>query len=311
MLHTKRQARRQGRSTGENRVGFVMLLALLMTLLTMPVGAAHAQDDSHSDHASDEAVLNQVSFDQNLDSQMPLDVPMIDEQGRRVTLGQYLGQKPAILVFTYYNCPNLCPIILHGLSESLRTMQVEVGKEFDVVVASIDPRETPEQSTAAKAAIIASYGRWGSQDGWHFLTAPEASIVQLADTAGFHYVYDPVSDQYAHPAGILVMTPGGRISKYLYGLEFSPRDLKLALVDASSGKIGTAVDQLLLRCFHYDPTRGKYTVAIREILKYAALLTVFGVGAMVLVLSRSKPRQSEPPILPAEEQADDQKESQP
>ncbi len=310
MLEKRQEARHQGRSTVDNRIGFVMLLALLITVLALPVGAAYAQDDSHSDHASEEAVLNQVAFDQNLDSQMPLEVPMIDEQGRRVSLGQYLGAKPAILVFTYYNCPNLCPIILHGLSESLRTMQVEVGKEFDVVVVSIDPRETPEQSTAAKAAIIASYGRWGSQNGWHFLTAPEDSIVRLADTAGFHYVYDAKSDQYAHPAGILVMTPGGRISKYLYGLEFSPRDLKLALVDASSGKIGTAVDQLLLRCFHYDPTRGKYTVAIREILKYAALLTMFGVGAMVLVLSRSKPRQSEPPILPAEEQADDRKESQ-
>ncbi|OQA41962.1 MAG: hypothetical protein BWY52_02391 [Chloroflexi bacterium ADurb.Bin325] len=311
MFDIKRQARQRGRSAGDHRIGSVVSLALLLALLLLPVGAAYAHDGPQTDHASDEAILNQVAFDQNLDSQMPLAVPMVDEQGRRVTLGQYLGQKPAILVFTYYNCPNLCPIILHGLSESLRTMQVEVGQEFDVVVASIDPRETPEQSTAAKAAIIASYGRWGSQDGWHFLTAPEDSIVQLADAAGFHYVYDPKSNQYAHPAGILVITPGGRISKYLYGLEFSPRDLKLALVDASAGKIGGAVDQILLRCFHYDPTRGKYTVAIKEILKYAGLLTMFGLGAMVLVLSRSKPQPPEPLILPEEDQPADQKESQP
>lgn len=301
-LHTQRDV-----SSGAR----VVALVLLALFLALPGAAVYAHPDEQEGdtHAADEAILNQVAFDQNLNAQMPVDVPMIDEQGRGVTLGQFIGTKPAIMVFTYYDCPNLCPVILHGLTESLRTMQVEVGKEFDVVVTSIDPRETPEQSTAAKASIIASYGRWGTQDSWHFLTAPEASIVRLADTAGFHYVYDAKSDQYAHPAGILVLTPDGRISKYLYGLEFSPRDLKLALVDASGGKIGTAVDQILLRCFHYDPTRGKYTVAIKEILKYAALVTSLGLGAMVLVLARSKPRPAPPPIL-AEDEPVDQEGSQ-
>jgi len=280
----------------------MLVLALLALNLALPAAAVHAQQ---TDHASEEQILNQVSFDQNLNAAMPVDVPMIDEQGRSVTLGQFIGKKPAIMVFTYYDCPNLCPLILHGLSESLRTMQIEVGKEFDVVVASIDPRETPDQSTAAKAAIVASYGRWGTQDSWHFLTAPEASIKRLADAAGFHYVYDAKSDEYAHPAGILVLTPDGHISKYLYGLEFSPRDLRLALVDASAGKIGTAVDQILLRCFHYDPTRGKYSVAIKEILKYAAVITTLGLGAMVLVLARAKPRNPGPPII-----TDDQEEGQ-
>jgi protein SCO1 len=293
---------RASRSAGTSRASLMLVLALLALNLALPAAAVHAQQ---TDHASEEQILNQVSFDQNLNAAMPVDVPMIDEQGRSVTLGQFIGKKPAIMVFTYYDCPNLCPLILHGLSESLRTMQIEVGKEFDVVVASIDPRETPDQSTAAKAAIVASYGRWGTQDSWHFLTAPEDSIKRLADAAGFHYVYDAKSDEYAHPAGILVLTPDGHISKYLYGLEFSPRDLRLALVDASAGKIGTAVDQILLRCFHYDPTRGKYSVAIKEILKYAAVITTLGLGAMVLVLARAKPRNPGPPII-----TDDQEEGQ-
>lgn len=261
-------------------VAFTVLLLAAFVLILPPAVSASGENPT------DAEILAQVGFDQNLDAQMPLDAPLIDEQGRSVTLAQYVGKKPAVLVFTYYSCPNLCPIILHGLTESLRTMQVDVGDEYDIIVVSIDPRETPENSTGAKAAILASYGRWGTERSWHFLTGPEPSIAKLAATAGFRYAYDPKSDEYAHPSGILVLTPTGHISKYLYGLEFSPRDLRLALVDASQGKIGTFVDQLLLTCFNYDPTRGKYSLAIKDLLKYSAVLMMVGLGAMIIVLNR-------------------------
>lgn len=269
-----------------SRLRAIIFVVLAILLLVLPVASASAAPVRSGENPTDAEILAQVSFDQNLNAQLPMNDTLVDEQGRVVTLGQYLGDKPAILVFTYYHCPNLCPIILHGLTESLRTMQVDVGTEYDVIVLSIDPNETPEQSTGAKAAILAAYGRWGTQDGWHFLTAPEASIQKLADAAGFHYALDPKTNEYAHPSGILVLTTDGRISKYLYGLEFSPRDLRLAIVDASEGKIGNAVDMLLLACFHYDPTRGKYSLAIKEIVKYAGVVTALALGAMILVLNR-------------------------
>lgn len=240
---------------------------------------------------TDDELLNMVSFDQNLNAQMPLAVPLRDEQGRPVSLGTYLGVKPAVLVFTYYHCPNLCPVILHGLAETLGTMRMDVGDQYDVIVVSIDPRETPEDATGSKAATVARYGRYGTQGGWHFLTGEEASIHKLADVAGFHYAYDPKTDQYAHPSGILVLTPAGQISKYFYGLEYSPTDLKLGLVDASAGKIGTAVDQILLRCFHYDPKQGRYTPAIMTFVRAGGILTVAAMAGTIMVLARKKPNR--------------------
>jgi protein SCO1 len=273
---------------------------LLLGLALLTPAAASAAPASHGGTPeaapgatpaalTDDELLNMVAFDQNLNAQMPVDAPLRDEQGRTVSLGKYLGVKPAILVFTYYHCPNLCPVILHGLAESLGTMRMDVGGQYDVIVVSIDPRETPEDATGAKAGTVARYGRWGTQGGWHFLTGEEASIQKLADAAGFHYAYDVKTNEYAHPSGILVLTPEGKISKYFYGLEYSPTDLKLGLVDASAGKIGTVVDQILLRCFHYDPNQGRYTPAIMNLVKAGGILTVAALAGTVVVLSRRKP----------------------
>jgi len=272
----------------------LLFLALLTPIAVSAAPARHggtpeAPAGGTPGPLTDDEVLNMVAFDQNLDAQMPLDAALRDEQGRTVSLGTYLGQKPAILVFTYYHCPNLCPVILHGLAESLKTMRMEVGDQYDVIVVSIDPRETPEDATGSKATTVARYGRWGTQGGWHFLTGEEASIQKLADAAGFRYAYDVKSGEYAHPSGILVLTPGGRISKYFYGLEYSPTDLKLGLVDASAGKIGTVVDQILLRCFHYDPHQGRYTPAVMTFVRAGGVLTVAAVAGTVIVLARRKP----------------------
>jgi len=222
--------------------------------------------------------LRDVGLDQKLTEQVPLDLAFRDETGRELPLSTYFGAKPVILALVYYQCPMLCTQILNGLVISLRGMSLESGRDFDVVSVSIDPTETPSLASRKKAEYLRRYAK--SSNGWHFLTGAEPQIKRLAQAVGFRYAYDPKTGQYAHASAIMVLTPAGKLSKYFYGIEYAPRDLRLGLVEASENKIGTPVDQLMLFCFHYDPHTGKYSAIVMNIVRLAGALTVliFGVG---------------------------------
>jgi protein SCO1/2 len=234
--------------------------------------------------------LNEVGFDQRLNAQVPLDLPFRDEGGGAVRLGDYIGEKPAILVLAYYECPNLCTLVLTKLVETMRGLAFDAGDQFNVVTVSIDPRDTPATAAAKKETYLQRYGRAGAEGGWHFLTGAEGAIQQLAQAVGFRYAYDERQDQYAHPVGIMVLTPQGTISRYFYDLDYTPQDLRLGLVEASAGKIGSPVDQFLLRCYHYDPVTGQYTLAIVNIVRVVGVASAALLGAFVLrMLRRERP----------------------
>jgi protein SCO1/2 len=236
-------------------------------------------------------LLAEVAFDQRLNEPVPRHLTFHDEAGRAVQLGDYLGQRPVILTLNYYNCPMLCPLVLEGLMHGLRALSFTIGEQFDVVTVSIDPRETPELAATTKARYVQGYGRRGVAAGWHFLTGEAASIQGVAQAAGFHYAYDAAKGEYAHAAGLIILTPQGRISRYMYGVEFSPRDLRLALVEASANGIGTPVDQLLLFCYHYDPATGRYTLVVTRALQLAGAATVLSLAGFVVVMfCRDRPQ---------------------
>jgi protein SCO1/2 len=223
-------------------------------------------------------LLRDVSFDQRLDAQVPGDLVFRDEDGRTVQLSDYFGKRPLIVALVYYECPMLCTQVLSGLVSALGILKFDAGTEYDVLAVSFNPREGPGLASAAKTVFMGRYERPGTEGGVHFLTGPDASILQVARAVGFRYTWDPEIKQYAHAAGVVVLTPQGRVSRYYYGIEYSPRDLRLGLVEASARKIGSPVDQLLLYCYHYDPTTGKYgfiamtAVRIGGIMTMAALL---------------------------------------
>ena len=233
--------------------------------------------------------LKNVGIEQNLNEQIPPGLTFRDETGKTVTLGDYFGKKPMILNLVYYQCPMLCGEVLTGLESALRVLKFDVGKEFDVLTVSFDPKETPEMASAKKAEYLKRYGRPGASDGWHFLTGPAGSIDALTKAAGFQYQYDPRSGQFAHATAIMVLTPEGKIAQYYYGVEFAPKDLRLGLIQASENKIGTVVDQVLLYCYHYDPDTGKYGAIISRVLQLAAGATVLILGTFLIVMFRMSP----------------------
>lgn len=236
-------------------------------------------------------ILKEVRIDQKLDGAVPLDLPFSDEQGREVTLGQYFGKRPVVLALVYYECPMLCTQVLNGLFSSMEPLKIDAGREFDVVVVSFDPGETPAMALAKKTGYVKHYTRPTADAGIHFLTGRQTSIDALADAVGFRYVYDEAIDQYAHPAAVTVLTTQGKVSKYLYGVEFAPMDFRLAVTSAGEGQIGSLVDQALLYCFHYDPATGKYSVAIMTFVRIGGVLTLAGLGAFVFVHLRRDRRQ--------------------
>lgn len=237
-------------------------------------------------------MLKAVSFDQNLDAQLPLDLTFRDETGRDVRLGDYFRDRPVIVNLVYYECPMLCTLELNALVRSLKPVSFSPGKEFEIVTVSIDPGETPKLAAAKKRGYLNRYRRPGAESGWHFLTGDETSIRKLADVVGFRYVYDPKSDQYAHPAGIVIATPKGRISRYLYGVEYPPRDVRLGLMEASAGKIGSPIERLLLLCYHYDPSTGKYNLVIMSTLQILGTATVLSLGTFMFVMFRRDRRKA-------------------
>jgi protein SCO1/2 len=230
--------------------------------------------------------LQNVGIEQHLDAQVPPDLTFRDETGKTVRLGDYFGRKPLILNLVYYNCTMLCGEALAGLASAMRLVKFDVGNEFDVVTVSFDPRETPEMAAAKKKDYVGRYGRANAAAGWHFLTGQPDSINALTKAVGFQYQYDPKSNQFAHATAIMVLTPQGRISRYFYGVDFPPKDLRMGLVEASQGKIGNAVDAVLLYCYHYDPETGKYGAMVANILRLAAAATILMMGIFLFILWR-------------------------
>lgn len=239
-------------------------------------------------------ILDKVGIDQRLNEQLPLETTFHDESGRTVQLGDYFKNKPVVLALVYYTCPMLCSEVLNGLTGSLKMLQFTAGKEFEVVAISINPHESPADALKKRAGYIQRYHRAGAEAGWHFLTGDEASIQAVAKAAGFRYTWDPSVQQYAHASGIMVVTPQGKLAQYYYGIEYSPRDLRLGLINASENKIGSLVDQLLLYCYHYDPATGKYSLAILKIVRIAGAATALGIGLLVMVLLR---REHQKPLV--------------
>lgn len=232
------------------------------------------------------AALREIGFDQHIGAFVPLDTPFRDESGRAIRLGDYFGTRPVVMVFAYYDCPMLCTQVLSGLTSALRTMSLEPGKDFEIVTVSFDPHDTPKTATEKKSVFVERYKRPGAEAAWHFLTGDPAAIDRLTGAAGFRYVWDAPTKQFAHPTGIIVATPDGRLAKYLFGIEYGPRDLRFALVEASSGRVGTAVDSLLLYCYHYDPMTGRYGIVVMRVMRIAGAATVLALGTFIFVMIR-------------------------
>jgi protein SCO1/2 len=250
----------------------------MLCLLTVSAWASTPADQN--------AILSKIDFAQNLDAQVPLNLPFRDEAGKIVHLSDYFKGKPVLLSLVYYRCPMLCTESLNGLLRAIRSIKFNAGREFNIVTVSFDASETPPLAAAKKQTYVARYGRPGADSAWAFLVGGKPSIRRLTESVGFRYAYDAELGQFAHGTGLVVLTPDGRVSKYLYGVEYSARDLKLALIDASAGRIGSPVDKILLYCYHYDPLTGKYNLRIFRVLRLAGAGTVFTIGAAILILLR-------------------------
>jgi protein SCO1/2 len=262
------------------------LLIALMALLSLPASIWAHQNAQHVP-----AILRDVGFEQRLHTQVPLDLRFRDETDTVVSLRDYVHAKPVLLTLAYYNCPNLCPLVLNGLVRTLRGLSLTVGEDFEVLTISIDPRDTSALAAAAKQDYVQRYGRTGAAQGWHFLTGDVDAIARLTQAVGFRFSYDAAQAQYAHASGIVVLTPEGVIARYFYGIEYAPRDLRWGLIEAAKGTIGTPIDQLLLYCYHYDPRTGRYGLVIMNVLRLAGLTTVASMVTFMGIMFRRDRRQ--------------------
>jgi protein SCO1/2 len=269
-------------------------IGLTLSALLLATGAAHARPSSIVPDNIMPGPLKAVHYNQRLGEQVPLDLPFRDDAGRPVKLGDYLGKRPAVLVLAYYRCPMLCDMVMQAAESGLKPLSLDPGKDFEVIVASIDPTDTPERAAMKKRDIVKRYGRPGTEAGWHFLTGPAPSIERLANAVGFQYVYDKEKDQFAHAAGIVILTPAGKVSRYFFGIEYPPRDLRLGLVEASGNQIGGLVDQVLLYCFHYDPVIGRYSAFTLNLMRGAAALFAVGLALFITLLRRRETAQPGP-----------------
>jgi protein SCO1 len=254
-----------------------------------------ARPESGSPSTGLPTALRDVRIEQKLDQQLPLDLVFHDEAGQQVKLGQYFGSKPVVLAFVYYDCPMLCTQVLNGMVTSFRVLPFQIGKEFEVVTVSFDPRETSALASKKKKVYVdylPDKMRPAAASGWHFLTGDAENIAKLTDAVGFRYHYDEATKQFAHASGIMLTTPQGKLSRYFYGVEYPARDLRLGLIESSANKIGSPVDQLLLYCYHYDPSTGKYGAAIMKIMRIAGVLTVLTIVVMLFALKGRKPKVS-------------------
>jgi protein SCO1 len=264
------------------------MAVLLAALLALP-GAVTAQENVRP------TILREIGFDQRLGAKIPLDSAFKDETGRPVHLGDYFGKKPVVLNLVYYDCPMLCTVTLSGMASALNELGFEVGKEFEVVTISFDPKEGPAQAAAKKRQFLSRYKKPGGQAGWHFLTGDSLSIGTITKAVGFRYLYDQASHQFAHPAGTVVLTPDGTIARYMFGVEYAPRDLRLAIIEAADRKIGTPIDAVFLACYRYDAQTGRYSAAIMTIVRVAGLFTVAALGTFLVSSWRREQARSAAP----------------
>lgn len=238
--------------------------------------------------------LDKVGIEQKLGDRLPLDTEFKDENGKIVKLGDYFGKRPVVLALVYYDCPMLCNQVLNGLTGSLKGMSFEAGKDFDVIALSFDARENekPDLAKNKKASYMERYAHPGTEGGWHFLTGTQESIDKVTKAAGFSYKWDEKSQQFAHAGGIMITTADGTLARYLYGIDYAPKDLKFALMESAENKVGNPAEQLLLYCYHYDPSTGKYGLSILRIMRVGGIATVLGLGAMVFVFWRRNKRKA-------------------
>lgn len=234
-------------------------------------------------------VLKEIGIDQKLDNQVPLDVEFKDEHGKTVTLADYAGDKPIVLSLVYYGCPMLCGQVLNGLTRSLKMLKdvpMLPGKDFEVVTFSFDPEETPELALEKKTNYVKEFNQPGAEKHWHWLTGSEENIKKVADAVGFRYTWDEKQQQYAHASAVFILTPDGKVSRYFFGIEYSPKDMRLGLTEASNGKIGGPVEKVLLFCFHYDPTVGKYSMMVMRLIQVGGIITLLGLGTFMFFMLR-------------------------
>ena len=268
-----------------NRLQTIAAIALML----LGAGVAHAQTIPNGVgpvSSKMPRVLENVGFEPQLNAQMPLDLPFRDEAGKSVTLRNYFGQKPVVLAFVYYTCPMLCDQVQQGVVGSLRMLSFNPGRDYDVVFVSFDPSETPYMAAAKKKTVMGHFRRPETETGWHFLTGPKESIEAATKAANFRYSFDEKSKTFAHASGVMLLTPDGRISRYFYGVEYPGRDMKLGLMDASAGKIGSPVDHVLLFCFHYDPAAATYSASILKLVRLGGILTILGLVAGFVIFRR-------------------------
>jgi protein SCO1/2 len=245
-------------------------------------------------------IVDQVGFDQNLGTQLPLDLHFRDDSGRDVTLGDLFGRRPVILAPVYYRCPMLCNQVLNGLTRSLKPLSTSAGKDFDVVALSIDPDETPELAGQKKSSYLERYDRAGSESGWHFLTGEEPPITALTRAIGFRYTYNPRTKLYAHAAGVVIVTPSGRITRYFYGIDFPAKDLQAELERARQGKVGSPIGRLLLLCYDYDAATGKYTLSILRLIRVCGTATAVVLGGFLVVMFRRERKERRTYLTPSD-----------
>jgi protein SCO1/2 len=277
---------------------FRLFAAAFLVSLLAASSAKGQHEDSGPVQTADvsPALLRDVGLDQRLGNLIPLDVTFRDEHGQSVALRQFFGAKPVVLTLVYYQCPMLCTEVLNGLLRSAKEVPLDIGKDFSIVTVSIDPTERPVLADVKHQLYTGLYGRPGGPRGWHFLTGDEAQIKALAQAVGFRYAYDPASGQFAHPSGIMLLTPTGKLARYFYGISYPTRDLRLGLVEASQEKIGSPIDRILLYCYHYDPATGRYGLLISRVIQAAGALTVLSLGLVIAILFRREnyglPRRS-------------------
>jgi protein SCO1/2 len=274
------------------------LLVTACLLVLLPGVASYAQSPTGLAQPGDPTaarpgMLGKIAIDQRIGGELPLDVPFVDDAGRQVKLGDYFGKRPVILALVYYECPMLCTQVLNGLVSALGVINFNAGREFDVVAVSFNPREGPGLASQKKASYVERYGRPETANGWHFLTGTQDSITRLTDAVGFRYAYDAAIQQFAHGAAIEVITPKGTIARYFYGIEYSPRDLRLGLVEASEDRIGSITDDVLLSCYHYDPSTGKYGATVLGMVRLGAIATI-AVFAVFLTVNVRRDRKALP-----------------
>lgn len=262
-------------------------LVFLVAILAIAAPSLVAQD-----FLSGKGPKKVVRIDQHLNRLIPLDLKFKDEAGRDVKLGDYFGKKPVVLTLVYFRCPMLCNMVLDGMTTSMSNIRAEIGTDYEVLAVSFDPDDTPESAAEKKEIYTRRYGRAGAQAGWHFLTGEPDAIHGLTDAVGFRYFYDEKIKQFAHGAAIIVLTPDGKIARYFYGLDYPSRDLRLALVEASNGKIGTLTDQLLLLCYHYDPGQGKYALVAMNFVRAGGVATLLLLGSFIFLSVRREHRKA-------------------